>query len=69
MRSKSVCTAKRTRRPIARCCETLDAHLFEIKHALGEHVEAEQWTKSWTRVHELMPYDKLDDATAARVLR
>ncbi len=44
--------------------EKLDAHLFEIKHALGDHIEAEQWTKSWTRVHELMPYQHLDDATA-----
>lgn len=42
----------------------LDACLFEIRAALGERVEAEQWTSSWTRVHELMPYDQLDDATA-----
>lgn len=41
-----------------------DANLFEIKHALGVQVEAEQWTKSWTRVHELMPYEKLDENTA-----
>lgn len=44
--------------------EKLDARLFEIKHALGDQIEAEQWTKSWTRVHELMPYAKLDDHTA-----
>jgi hypothetical protein len=44
--------------------ETLDAHLFEIKDALGEQIEAEEWTKSWTRVHELMPYEKLDEETA-----
>lgn len=41
-----------------------DANLFEIKHALGNQIEAEQWTKSWTRVHELMPYQKLDENTA-----
>lgn len=44
--------------------EKLDARLFEIQAALGAQVEAEQWTKSWTRVHELMPYEKLDETTA-----
>jgi hypothetical protein len=44
-----------------------DAHLFEIKDMLGDHVEAEQWTTTWTRVHELMPYVKLDEKTAAAV--
>lgn len=47
--------------------EVLDKHLFEIKDALGEGVEAEQWTTTWTRVHELMPYTHLDDATALTV--
>jgi hypothetical protein len=45
--------------------EKLDACLFEIKDALGDQIEAEQWTNSWTRIHELMPYDKLDQETAA----
>jgi hypothetical protein len=44
--------------------EQFDLRLFEIKDALGDHIEAEQWTKSWTRVHELMPYKTLDEATA-----
>lgn len=44
--------------------DTLDARLFEIQAELGGQVEAEQWTQSWTRVHELMPYQQLDDATA-----
>lgn len=39
-------------------------HLFEIQDTLGGHIEAEQWTKNWTRLHELLPYDKLDPATA-----
>ncbi len=39
-------------------------HIFEIKDALGSKVEAEQWTASWTRVHEWMPYTSLDEATA-----
>jgi hypothetical protein len=48
----------------ARLLALFDARLFEIKHALGEQIEAEQWTKSWTRVHELVPYEKLDETTA-----
>jgi hypothetical protein len=47
-----------------RLLATLYAHMFEIHEALGERVEAEQWTKSWTRLHELMPYEKLDAPTA-----
>ncbi len=42
-------------------------HIFEIKDALGAQVEAEQWTASWTRIHELVPYTTLDDATAKTV--
>ena len=49
--------------------EKLDACMFEIKHALGDQIEAEQWTKSWTRVHELAPYTKLDQATAHAAAR
>jgi hypothetical protein len=48
----------------ARLLALFDARLFEIKHALGEQIEAEQWTKSWTRVHELVPYERLDENTA-----
>lgn len=45
----------------------LDAHIFEIKDALGDQIEAEQWTRTWTRVHQLMPYEKLDRPTARTV--
>ncbi len=38
--------------------------VFEIKDTLGEGVEAEEWTTSWTRVHQVMPYQKLDAPTA-----
>lgn len=41
------------------------AREFEIKDALGDHVEIEQWTSSWTRVHQLMPYQRLDAETAS----
>lgn len=40
------------------------ARAFEIKAELGETVEIEQWTASWTRVHQVMPYEKLDESTA-----
>ncbi len=42
-------------------------HIFEVKDTLGTQVEAEQWTASWTRIHELMPYSTLDEATAFAV--
>lgn len=45
----------------------LSACLFEIKDALGDQVEVEQWTSTWTRAHQLMPYEKLDDATICAV--
>jgi hypothetical protein len=48
----------------SRLLALFENHLFEIKDTLGEQVEAEQWTKSWTRVHELVPYEKLDEAAA-----
>lgn len=47
-----------------RLLQLFDARLVEIKHALGNQIEAEQWTKSWTRVHELVPYKTLDETTA-----
>ena len=40
------------------------ARAFEIKDTLGDQVEIEQWTASWTRTHQLMPYEHLDEATA-----
>jgi hypothetical protein len=40
--------------------EHFDARAFEIRAALGTRVEVEQWTNSWSRVHEVMPYTKLN---------
>ena len=37
-----------------------DAHAVEIHAELGLRVEIEQWTNSWNRVHEVMPYESLD---------
>lgn len=43
--------------------------VFEIKDALGDAVEVEQWTASWARAHRLMPYTKLDEPTVAQVAK
>ncbi len=43
------------------------AHVFEIKDTLGDQIEIEQWTSSWTRAHQLMPYERLDAPTATAV--
>lgn len=32
----------------------------EIHAVLGPRVEIEQWTQSWSRVHEVVPYDSLN---------
>ncbi len=33
---------------------------IEIHAELGPRVEVEQWTNSWSRVHEVVPYTTLD---------
>lgn len=33
-----------------------------VSQALGPNAEPEQWTASWTRVHESIPFDLLDEA-------
>lgn len=35
---------------------------LQVQEALGPSVEAEQWTARWTRVHETLPYEMLDEA-------
>ncbi len=30
-------------------------HLFEIKDALGEGIEAEMWDRGWTKIYEVRP--------------
>ena len=50
-----------------------DAHAMEIHAELGPRIEIEQWTNSWSRVHEVVPYTKLDaelvDALAKKLAR
>jgi hypothetical protein len=40
--------------------EYLESCAFEIQAELGPRVEVEQWTNSWSRVHEVVPYTMLD---------
>jgi hypothetical protein len=37
-----------------------DARAIEIHAELGPRVEIERWTNSWSRVHEVMPYESLN---------
>jgi hypothetical protein len=36
----------------------------EIHSAIGPHYELEEWTASWTRLHETVPYDPPSAALA-----
>ena len=38
-----------------------------VAPALGPSVELEEWTESWTRVHETLPLQPLDEAFAAEL--
>lgn len=40
--------------------EYFDARAFEIQAQLGPRVEIEQWTNTWSRVHEVVPYTTLN---------
>ena len=44
-----------------RYLQSLKDHLGEIREALGPSIEAEQWTQSWTRVHETLPLEPLEE--------
>ncbi len=37
-----------------------DERAIEVHAVLGPRVEIEQWTNSWSRVHEVVPYQSLD---------
>jgi hypothetical protein len=39
----------------------------EIQARLGAQVELEEWTASWTRVHQTVPYDPLSEPLADEV--
>jgi hypothetical protein len=37
-----------------------DARALEIHDKLGSRIEIERWTNSWSRVHEVVPYESLN---------
>lgn len=37
-----------------------DSHAVEIHAELGSRIEIEQWTNSWSRVHQVVPYESLN---------
>jgi len=43
------------------------AHLVEVKAALGEGFEAEPWDRGWTKVYETIPLQPYDAAFLERV--
>jgi hypothetical protein len=45
----------------------LDARALEIHDRLGARVEIEQWTNTWSRVHEIVPYESLNAELAERL--
>ena len=51
-----------------RWAEVLAPRAIEIQAQLGQNVELEEWTKSWTRLHETLHLEAdLDDTLAAHV--
>ncbi len=44
-----------------------DSRAIEVHAALGPRVEIEQWTNSWSRVHEVVPYESLDEELVERL--
>lgn len=42
-------------------------HLLEIKHTLGDSIEAEMWDRGWTKVYEVIPEESLTTDYQERV--
>jgi hypothetical protein len=47
--------------------EQMAPHMPEIQARLGPQTELEEWTASWARVHQTVPYDPLSEALADEV--
>jgi hypothetical protein len=52
-----------------RWLELMAEHAPEIMDGLGPDFEFEEWTPSWTRIHQTVPYDPLSEALAEEVAR
>jgi len=50
-----------------RWAEVIAPYMPEIQARLGPQVELEEWTASWARVHQTLPYDPLSEALAHEV--
>lgn len=46
-----------------------EARAFEIHAQLGPRVEVEQWTNSWSRVHEVVPYTTLNTELVEQIAK
>ena len=49
--------------------ELIVPYMPEIQARLGPQVELEEWTASWTRVHQTLPYDPLSEPLAEEIAR
>ncbi|MCH8813493.1 MAG: hypothetical protein IH957_00140 [Chloroflexi bacterium] len=47
--------------------ERIAPYMPEIQARLGSAVELEEWTSSWTRLHQTLPYDPLNEPLAEEV--
>jgi hypothetical protein len=52
-----------------RWLELMAEHVPEIMDGLGPDFEFEEWTPSWTRIHQTVPYDPLSEQLADEVAR
>ncbi len=52
-----------------RWAELIAPHMPEIQARLGPQVELEEWTSSWARLHQTLPYDPLSEPLAEEVAR
>ncbi len=52
-----------------RWAEVMAARMPEVQARLGPQVELEEWTASWTRIHQTIPYDPLSEPLAGEVAR
>lgn len=50
-----------------RWAEALAPRMAEVQAALGPQVELEEWTPSWTRIHQTLPYEPLSESLAEAV--
>jgi hypothetical protein len=50
-----------------RWAEAMAPHMPEIQARLGPQMELEEWTASWARVHQTVPYDPLSEPLADEI--